>query len=326
MLLSLLMISGIFIGCSDDTDDPIPVTDLNVALVATAPTLDGVGTDAAWDEADALELNLGENVAYSSVANINTDLTLKAVRTATDLYILAEWMDHTTTESVDKKLWTYDDGNWSQGGNEDRLFFFFDMGQNGEQKADCSSMCHVGEGMWTDTGIVDQWHWKANRTAPIHRADDKYIDNNYTDSNGNVVEDAGQHGDSKTKGLYHDNVNSGFPLYSGVITDGHYLILPSGESADSYFTSFDANTADTTVSIPGYWVDENADGSRADVVAYSSYSGGKWTVEFKRALVTTHDDDVAFTTASGDQVQVTVAVTDDDGGKHVGSEPFYIIF
>ncbi len=310
-----------FVGCDNDTSTD--VTDLVVATVSTPPTLDGNGNDAAWNNADELIVTVGTDAAYANAFG-QVDVHLTAVKDDQNIYIKAVWEDPSNTMSVDKKQWTYDDGLWTQDGNEDRLFFFFDMGQNGDQGADCSQMCHVGEGMWTDNGIVDQWHWKAHRTAPIHHADDKYIDNNYTDSEGNVAEDAGQHGDADTTGLYNDNIDgNGLPLYSGPITDGHYLILPAGESADTYFTPFDANTVDTSTPIPGYWLDENADGSRADVTAYSSYDNGVWTVEFMRALDTGNDDDVVF--GSGN-IEAVVAITDDSGGSHSGSAPFTIKF
>ena len=88
-----------------------------------------------------------------------------------------------------------------------------------------------------------------------------------------------------------------------------------------YFTAFDA--ASTSGSHRGYWLNENADGSRADVMAYSNYSNGTWTVEFKRALNTGNADDVVF--GSGD-IEVTMAITDDAGGDHSGSAPFDMKF
>jgi len=323
-IVILAFLGLVIMSCDDKKDEAGPITDLTVATVSTAPTLDGVGTDDAWNQADELLITVGTTAAHQNEAGI-VDVRLTAVRDNQNIYIKAVWDDPTGTMSVDKKQWTYENGLWTQSGNEDRLFFFFDMGQNGSQGADCATMCHEDvEVMYTDNGIVDQWHWKAHRSAPIHHADDKYIDNNYTDANGNVIpEDGGQHGDSKTKGLYHDNNDgNGAPIYSGPITDGHYLILPAGQTADTYFTAFDSTTS-TSSPIPGYWLDENADGSRADVTAYSTYSNGTWTVEFSRALNTGNDDDVVF--GSGD-VQTTVAITDNSGHEHSGAAPFYLKF
>lgn len=320
ILLSLFLVSGAFIGC-DDSKTNEPVTDLNVTLVTTVPILDGNSNDAAWDEADALVLKLGENASYSSIAEVYVDLTLKAVRTATDLYILAEWMDNSSTENVDKNQYTYSaaDG-WTKSGNEDRIFFIFDAGDNGNEGANCATMCHVATGEMSTTGggHVDVWHGKAARSFPVGTTDDKWWDG------------TGRNSDSKTVSAYSDNIQtlsdgSTVPLYSGPVTNGHYIIIPVGETAESYCTPFD--TTSTSGVIPGYILNMNYDGSRfADISTKAVYSGGKWTVEFKRALDTGNDDDVAFTTGSGDKVQMTTAVTDNSGGSHVGSEPFYIIF
>ena len=318
----LLVLSMVFVGC-DSTEDTPATAEFNVATVSTAPTLDGVGGDAAWAEATEYMVTVGESEEHANDFGV-VEVGLTAVKTSTDLYIKAVWDDPSGTENVSKNEWAYADGAWGKSGNEDRLFFLFDMGTNGTQGADCATMCHEGgaqEGMWTETGKVDQWHWKAARTAPIHHADDKYMDNNYTDNDGNVLEDGGHHGDSKTRGLYNDNKSNNMPKYSGPLTDG-FLILPAGNTdADAYFTAFD--TTATSGTFRGYWLDENADGSRADVTAYSNYSNGTWTVEFKRALNTGNADDAVF--GSGN-VEMVVAITDNAGGDHSGSAPFDMKF
>ncbi len=319
MIMALL-----FIGC-DNTGDDTAATDLTVATVTTAPTLDGNGSDAAWDEGTSLVVTVGESEDYQNAFGV-VDVTLTAVQTSSDIYIKAVWDDPSGTESVNKNEWSYDGGIWSTAGNEDRLFFFFDMGQNGSEGANCAAMCHAGgddEGMWTSVGDVDQWHWKAARTAPVHHADDKHINHDFQDTDGNIYEDGGQHGDSKTVGIYNDNAADGFPKYTGPTTDG-FLILPAGQTdADAYFTAFDAGTADTTATYRGYWLNENADGSRADVSAYSSYSNGTWTVELSRALDTGNDDDAVFGSGT---VEVAMAITDNSGGQHSGAPPFDLIF
>jgi len=322
--LLLVVLALMLMGC-DSTEDTITDVTFNVASVTTAPTLDGNGSDAAWSEATEYVVTLGEGTEHQNEFGV-VDLSLTAVRTSTDLYVKAVWDDPSGTENVDKNQWTYADGEWSTGGNEDRLFFFFDMGLNGTEGADCATMCHaVAEdpGMWTTTGKVDQWHWKAARTAPIHHADDKYIDNNYFEDDGvTIAEDGGQHGDSKTIGLYNNNKLNGLPKYAGPETDG-FLILPSGQTDDAaYFTAFD--TTSTTGSYRGYWLNANADGSRADVTAYSSYNNGTWTVELMRALDTGNDDDVVFPTSG--EVEISVAITDNSGSKHSGAPPFNMVF
>ncbi len=71
-----------------------------------------------------------------------------------------------------------------------------------------------------------------------------------------------------------------------------------GANADFLFTgdavAFDPNASwsdgDT---IPGYIVKKGT-GSRADVVAVSTYTDGTWIEEFKRSLITDNPDDVQF--------------------------------
>lgn len=304
----LLIISG----CDDNATEvtpPVVITSLNAASVTTPPTLDGVGTDAAWDNASAFVVTVGQTLEYANEFG-EIDVTLKAVHTATDIYIYASWAD--STENVDKNQWSYDaNDGWVKSGNEDRIFFMFDAGDNGTEGADCATMCHAGDGTMSTTGggHVDVWHWKSARTAPVGCADDKWWDAN------------GRGSDAKTVSAYNDNIQtladtSDVPMYSGPVTGSSFIIVPAGDSAAGYCDAFDTTT--TSGTYPGYYLDQDRDGSRfADVLAQSTYSGGVWTVEFKRALDTTHDDDVAF--VIGETIKFSMAVTDNSGGNHSGA-------
>lgn len=323
LIVFLTIIGLVIMSCDDDKDDHDDhITDLHVTAVSSGPTINGISDDAVWGEADALEITLGETSGYSTTDIV--ELSLKAIKTTTDIYILAEWMDPSATENHDKSQLTYEDGAWSKSGNEDRIFFMFDMGQNGTEGVDCASMCHVAAGqMYTETGKVDVWHWKAARTNPLSLADDKYFDNN-------IGDDGGRHGDAKTISAYKDNYSKDdngviTPLYSGPITNGSFIIiLDGGTTADlTLYTADDT----TLAAIPGYYLNANATDSgesRHNVSAVGNYSGGKWTVEFKRALDTGNDDDVVFTV--GSSYQMTVATTDNSGGDHSGIAPFNIEF
>ncbi len=315
-------------GCTQESTTGGTTNDLVVAQVTTPPTMDGVGDDAAWGEAQDLVVTVGANAAYQNYFG-QVDVTLTAVRTDTDFYLKVMWEDPSGTRSDQKKVWEYVNGAWNRtSNNEDRFYIFFDMEQNGSQGADCATMCHASpEGMWTSTGIVDEWQWKAARTAPIHYSDDAYIDSVYQESDGSFMEDFGHHHDSATTGFYHDNIMAdsidSHPLYMGPIDENGFIIIPAG-SDESALTPFDPTFADTTQTIPGYYLDAKAAGSRADVTAYATYSNGIWTIEFKRALDTGNSDDVVF--APGKTVQAVIAITDDDEEKHSGSEPFNIKF
>ncbi len=316
-LVYVTMFSSIFLligGCGDDdtTSPPEPVTSLVSASVTTPPTLDGVGNDAAWNNADAFVINVGTSSTYANAFG-PVDVTTKSVHTATDVYILVSWTDPSGTENVDKNQWTYGTSGWEQNGNEDRAFLMFDAGDNGTEGANCATMCHIPVMYTTGGGHVDVWHWKSARSAPVGCADDKWWD------------DQGRGSDSKTVGAYSDNIqtladSSVVPLYSGPVSaDGHFIIVPTGETPALYCTPFD--TTSTTGVIPGYILDENRDGSRfADVEAASSYNSGVWTVEFKRALDTGNADDVAF--VAGNTLEFSIAITDNSGGSHSGAAVF----
>ena len=314
LVAMLASLSLLIAGCSDDstTVAPVPITSLVSASVTTPPTLDGVGGDAAWNNANAFVITVGETSAHANAFG-TVEVTTKSVHTASDAYLLISWTDPSGTENVDGHQWTYGTNGWEQNGNEDRVFLMFDAGDNGTEGADCATMCHVPAMYTTGGGHVDVWHWKAARTAQVGCADDKWWD------------DQGRGSDSKTVSAYSDNIqtladSSEVPLYSGPVTaDGHYIIVPVGETPASYCTPFD--TTATTGIIPGYFLDQNRDGSRfADVEAASSYNAGVWTVEFKRALDTGNADDVAF--AAGSTYEFSIAITDNSGGSHSGAGVF----
>lgn len=323
LLITLVLFSG---ACDKDDDGDKDITSLVSVSVSSGPTLDGDGSDAVWDEADAFVVTTGVSADYANAFG-EIDVTLKSVHTSSDVYILASWTDPTGTENVDKNQWSYSDGTWSKSGNEDRIYFMFDMGVNGTEGADCSSMCHVADGkMWTTGGgRVDVWHWKAHRTNPLGLADDKYFDDNYTEDDGSISGDGGRHGDSKNISAYKDNKTSSgnFPLYAGPITNGSFIIIPDGGTTGDLtpFDSTDANLQSNTY--PGYYLNANAydsGESRHNVEATGNYSNGVWTVEFKRALDTGNDDDAAF--AVGSTTKFSIAATDNSGGDHSGAGVF----
>ncbi len=324
-ILTLVAVASLtFWGCNSNSTSS-SFNGIKVATVTTGPDIDGNGNDAAWNSADSYTVTTGESTAYQNAFG-PIDVTFKAVQDGEYVYFLASWAD--ATENVDKNQWHYDNttGTWEKEGNEDRIYFMWDTGLNGTEGADCSSMCHVPDPgkMWTTGGgWVDVWHWKAARTNPVNLADDKYFDGNHLD-NGEEAEDGGRHGDAKTIGSYSNNNDNGMPEYSGPITDGHYIIIVAGAD-ESSLTQFENNADTQALTIPGYIVNENADGSRADVTAKGVWSNGVWTVELKRKLDTGHaGDDVIFT--AGNTYQASIAVADNSGGSHSGTFPVDVKF
>jgi hypothetical protein len=74
--------------------------------------------------------------------------------------------------------------------------------------------------MATNDGNADVWHWKGARTNAIGLSDDKWWST------------SGRGSDDKTIGAYNENINSvgDGPMYSGPITNGHFIIVPVGGS------------------------------------------------------------------------------------------------
>lgn len=294
-------------------DVAVIVVDLQSVAVTTGPTLDGAGDDAAWDSAQEFVVTAGASASYTNAFG-QVDVSLKSVHTSTDVYVLASWTDPSATENANRKEWSYAADAWSRAStNEDRLYFMFDGGDNGTEGANCATMCHqpsAGSMATTGGGHVDVWHWKGSRTNPIGLADDKWWDG------------TGRGSDSKTISAYKDNItpSGNFPLYAGPKdANGRIIIAAGGSTAD--LTLFDStDVALQANTYPGEYLNANAYGSgesRHDVETVGVYSGGVWTVEFKRALDTGHTDDVVF--AAGDTTKFSMAITDNSGGSHSGA-------
>ena len=258
----------------------------------TAPILDGV-IDSVWNNA-------------ASITTLK-DVELRALYDNDNIYLLAQWTDgHNLMNgaagpsySVDKELWSHDGTSWSQSGNEDRFSFLWDAGD--VHAASCGNFCHSDGSMATNDGNADVWHWKGARTNAIGLTDDKWWST------------SGRGSDAKTIGAYNENINTAGdgPMYSGPITNGHFIIVPVGGSTGDLESNIQ-----TTNTYPGYYLDANAEGSRWDVKSVGVFDSqtGKWTVEFQRALDTGNPDDVIFTHNSS--TKFSTATFDNTGGGH----------
>ena len=207
--------------------------------VSTSPILDGDSSDSAW--ADATSITIA-TIGGSSGESV----TLKAVHTDTDLYILAQWDDETMSLTRSGS-WNWDGDTWSQPNgdqSEDRLSFLWNINMADFDTAGCMIKCHLQYGtagafLETEGETGDIWHMKAGRSLGVisgsqsgtltidsdtHEvtagsvtltgySDDKvltYEDENTIDETG----DGGRHGDSG-KSTYGNNRNEAKtgPLY-----------------------------------------------------------------------------------------------------------------
>lgn len=318
-LLSILSIftilAFVMVGCGDDDTTTGPTTaGLQVSAAASAPTVDGT-IDAVWSNATAYNVTVGSNATNANAFG-SIPVMMKAVTFNNRLYMLAQWDDASTTESVSKKKWAFSGGTWSKAAqDEDRFFVMFDVGNNGTEGANCATMCHqpsAGSMATTGGGNVDVWHWKAARTNPAGVVDDKWWSA------------AGRGSDAKTGSAYTDNMQLvGSTEYPSMM----HATLTTSYTGDFLFnadaTAFDSTLDWTGATIPYYTIDPTATGSRWEVSAKGVYNAGTWTLEMSRALNTGNADDVVLGTGS---VSITIAVTDNSGGDHSGSAPFNLIF
>ncbi len=249
---------------------------LSAFTTAATITLDGDDSEAAWDDADSL--------ALSDVDGSGVDVTLKALHDDDYLYMYATWTD--ATESNTRSGWSYDGATWTNvGGNEDRMNFAWSIG-------DANIVCGHDPGGDDTTVLFDVWHWKATRTGPDGWADDKFWDG------------TGRHADAKTAGGYSDNSVVAQAADSAAITTALGNATDVSAFSDDDRPFWDAtgaeiswtagvNATPLTDFISGYKT-VSPTGSRGDVQTGHQYDGSSWHVEYKRALDTTNDDDLAF--------------------------------
>jgi len=200
-------------------------------------------------------------------------------------------------------VWTYNaaDKTWKQSGNEDRVYFLFNINAT-DFDGGCAVYCHIGNSNWdisedkmgtNNPGeIVDVWHWKAARTNPKDHADDKH----WVDlTQGKEITYEGEKkvttrlADSGS-GFYSDNKAAGLPKY--MHKDGPGANVDFLFEADAVAFDSNANWSDGDT-IPGYVLKDGAD-SRADVIAVAMYANGTWVVEFHRSLIIDNPDDFKF--------------------------------
>jgi hypothetical protein len=255
--------------------------------------IDGILDEPAWAEAEALTVPV---MGGNTIGRIGVEL--RALYTDRDLILAARWPD--AREDVEKAMWEMGkDGRWhvlgakraGEAGNEDRVMIFWDVDIPGFKKEGCLITCHpaVSASKYLESpGLGDTWHWKAARSNPVGYCDDKHI------THVREGKDGGRHGDGvkQEKGT-RSNVNAagdgpGYMQNPKIVTlDPRFLFkkdaipIPPG-------IKWEKGTR-----IPGY-VLSKPDGSRGDIEAKGRWEEGFWIVEFRRALVTGHPDDVAF--------------------------------
>ncbi len=339
-LIMLAIIVVITYGCGgDDGDgptDPPPVPEPRV-VVATHQDPGLASVDhAVWDSISAVSVPLGTDADYNSGVAVHASLNanMKALKTASNLYIRIEWADNDkdTRFGEYRSRWLNNRNNWEAVdttlfSNEDRFYVLFDQG--GTNGADCATMCHAvangsGRKFYGAAGDdADVWHWKATRTGLGGFAEDLRI------TSSTILPDP------------QDGVNDSLCFRNWYSIGGHPAKMHpdttewTGDALlEGTYMTFD-NDLDWVEGLPGDSVSKfhpgyyfnhmsSSDGSRWDVQVLQEHDGTNWTVVFRRALNTTDLDDINLTSA--DSVSVSVAVGDNNGMKHWGRAPFYLVF
>ena len=342
-ILSLIMAASMLLAAcapaATPTEAPIPPTATEPpaptvpawtapegALVAvkagSAPTLDGIGDDASWADAEEVVI-LVEN----GFNGFTTEVHLKAIYTEDSVYFLMTYAD--PTESWFRSPWQkQEDGTWKQikdpddkGGDnnlyyEDKFAFIWPINNSivDFETKGCLVACHVADGTGKPYGnkytagegqLGDIWHWKSIRN--LLQIDDQYLD--WTPFDAEKSKEAGRKSDPKDSGGYADNFAS--------------MPDPADASktvADKSKPGFGSAGIDMTTAAPGYILDSEKTaldqaaldampvgsylpgiiksqivGDRGNISAGWAYADGKWTIEFGRLLNTGSEYDVQFT-------------------------------
>lgn len=310
-------------------------------------TLDGQGNEAAWTSATPLV------ITTTGGTTTLTAITLKAVYTSANIYILASWADSTFSITRDKYNVTggvFDTG-LAGSNSEDRIALSWEIGTiAGFTSSGCATFCHslVGNVNFTNSGeVADMWHIKAARGGGATSAT---IDAALTIDPASYEATAGtitlngyaddKHVDTVTRqsdagtSVYSDNTNGTHAAWiEANPTDWIDAMILTQSEIDGGQTiniteALTNSWANLTWAVNNYTaLDANVPrhiltpptGSRGDIEVSMRWADGIWTVEIKRALDTGNADDVAFTDTSAGMYHFSVALMDNEGQGKSGS-------
>lgn len=251
------------------------------------PTLDGRADDPVWRNAPTVTVTA--NGVMLKTRGTSTPVTLRAVYTDTDVYVIAAWND-STKDDQGHRTWKWDAEKKVYVEDADREdMFAVGFEHAGEFIAD---MLAGVEATW------DLWHWKAFRTNPQGYAMDK----THRYMNAQPAGSANKH---TTK-------------------DGRdtWIARPQ-DAGETVEVQHSAPTEFKGEHVPRYSAGRPTQ-SAADVRAKGSWADGKWTVEFSRALNTGQTDDTIFDVAR--TYRMAVSVHDRTGEMDKASEALVLSF
>jgi len=296
-------------GCATQTGD-VPPNTLVANKVLVGPMLGSA--DLAWQAAKPLTVNLSGGANFGGKGS--TTATLKAVYTSDTLYMLVQYAD--PTDSVRRGPFQKQaDGSWkklvgadNKGGDEtvyyeDKWAMLWPINNSvkGFAQNGCMVACHVGEGKpygnkYTASAgeIMDMWHMKGGRTAPLGHVDDQYCDDTRYDKAKSP--NAGRKSDP------------GGPEYSNLkVVDGRPELMNKdgkpGNAGGSFYVvkdqgvPFDDTKFKAGDEVASYQV-HPLSGDRADIKVKTTWKDGMITSVVSRKLATGSKLDVQFTDLS----------------------------
>ena len=327
------------------TDTSTTLSAFKLVSDADAPNFNSSTIEPIWSSATPLAVTasaIGENFSGSSFP-----VTIRSVVSSQNIYFLVQYDDADenyfrqplhfhggdpkTPTNWDIDATTYDDGV--------SLIFEIIAGNTGSKTfpADgCTMLCHTTTknfgggliappGMYSESvGRYDLWYSHAGKSSGSGFADDNV---SIGIPNYQIKRD-----DDNNTEIYLNNViddNPGkepFHVASGTNRNLNKQFFIAQESAQPFSNGMPINPATNKVwaaddIVPSYELAMPSDPTNDyfDVQAKGFYSGGKWTVKFKRKLNTGNtDNDVQF--VSGNEYPFSFAVHNNNApGNHYGA-------
>ncbi len=330
--------------------DQATLQSLVMARTETPPRLDGDIDDAAWQAAEAVEVEThnGKNLPAGSIL-----VRVRAVHDGDHAYMLFEWPDatrsqkHLPLEKTEKgwRVLQYDYARQDENVfYEDKFAVMLSRDSHlaalntshlGPQPLDGRPGGPNGRGLHytTDGTLVDVWHWKSVRTGALGQIDDDHFGPPLTPpEDPNARYTAGYTQDPKTAGGYTMN----WKAFSDEIIEPRWL----PRSPEELQARMGAIDLDPAVSDGGLWwmprdlmveatpeldarypvgtvmpsviAEAPFEGDRGDVAAAAEWRDGWWRLVVKRKIASESDYDVAL----GDGTFIWVSVFDHTQTRH----------
>lgn len=286
-------------------------------------------------EADELQWQLAKPLTLYTHGGANfgdgaTPITLRALYNGSEIFMYIEWQDD--TESLRHLPLVKTEAGWriqQNGFHEFNETLFYEdklaiiLAENcdfaaagtahlGPQPLSDKPRHWKGQGYhYSETGIVDLWHWKAVRTNQMHMIDDNYIGEPDIVREGYRRYTAGYKADARESGSYRMN----WKWYSRDVVEPKRLPVKA-EWLAPYQANGDIKQAEMPWVLPWFdgepyspekdkyaigtvlpsilYTSNQFEGDRAHVRAFGKWHEGKWSLELFRKLDTGSSNDVAI--------------------------------